>query len=198
MTTTDDATAAAVASSSPDATAVAARIARDERRPVIVAFLASLAASVPTAAIAGMVAGLPGVLGALVGASLVLVLFGAGAAMMMWAGRRGQSTMAMVAAGGVAGRLVLYAAVLMALDGTELVHRPSLAVATAVTLVITLGGELAVLARTPSLFRLVVPDGAPTARTTRNTTRNGESGPAVGASERQRANAEIPDRSTTQ
>ena len=157
MTTTDHVPRTTAAPASRDDRHVAGRLARDERRPVVVAFIASVAAAVPTAVIAGLVAGRPGVFGALVGAALVLVLFGVGAAMMMWAGRRGQSMMAMVAAGGVAGRLVLYAAVLIALDGTALVHRPSLAVATAVTLVITLAGELAVLARTPSLFQLTVP-----------------------------------------
>ena len=140
------------------------RFARDERRLVIAAFVGSLCAFLPTAAIATLVAGRRGLLGAFVGTGLVLVLFGAGAAMMLWAGRRGPSMMTLVAAGGVAARLLLYAAVLTALDGTDMVHRPSVAAATAVTLIITLAGEIAVLARTPSLFRLDVPDTAPSAR----------------------------------
>lgn len=137
---------------------------RDERRTVTVAFAAALAAFAPTAAGATVVAGGPGLLGALVGTLLVLVLFGAGAALMLWAGRRGPSAMTSAAAGGVGVRLMIYAAVLTALDGTDLVHRPSLAVATVVTLIITLAGEFAVLSRTPSLFRLQVPPTAPTAR----------------------------------
>lgn len=133
---------------------------RHERRPMLAAGVAALAACVPTSAGAALVAGMPGLYGALVGTALVLVLFGAGAAMMMWAGRRGPSAMTAVAAGGVGARLLLYAAVLMALDGADVVHRPSLAVATAVALVITLGAELTVLARTPSLFALRVPPSA--------------------------------------
>lgn len=143
---------------------VQARQRRDEWRTVSVAVAAAGAAFVPTAAGAAMVAGGRGALGALVGTLLVLVLFGAGAALMLWAGRRGPSSMTMAAAGGVAVRLMIYAAVLTALDGTDLVHRPSLAVATVVTLIITLAGEIAVLSRTPSLFRLQVPPTAPTAR----------------------------------
>lgn len=137
--------------------------ARDERRPVIAAFVAALVACVPTAVGATAVAGTAGLTGALVGTALVLVLFGAGAAAMMWAGRRGPGAITAVGAGGFGARLVLYAAVLMALDGTQVVHRPSLAVATGVTLVVTLAAELMVLARTPSLFHLRVGAG-PSAR----------------------------------
>jgi hypothetical protein len=88
--------------------------------------------------------------------------------------------MTMAAAGGVGVRLMIYAAVLTALDGTDLVHRPSLAVATVVTLIITLAGEIAVLSRTPSLFRLQVPSTAPTAR------------PPAAAAERSPSHAPVP------
>lgn len=140
------------------------RVAGDERRIVTAAVVAAACAFVPTAVVASVVAGAAGFFGAVVGTSLVLVLFGVGAAMMLWAGRRGPSALTMVAAGGVGARLMIYAAVLMALDAADVVHRPSLAAATFVTLVITLAAELAVLARTPSLFHLNVGETAASGR----------------------------------
>ena len=179
---------------------------RDERRPVKVAFAGALAAAVPTTVIGGMVAGRAGVAGALVGIGLVLVLFGLGASLMMWAGRRGPSTLALVAGLGVSGRLMLYAAVLLALDGADIVHRPSLAGAAAVTLIITLAGEMTVLSRTPSLYQLDVPEGLPSARPAPLTRPDphkpdrAEPRPAAPTSpshRRRAATSAAPDRSTT-
>jgi hypothetical protein len=147
----------------PRGASASSRMRRDERRPVLVAVPAALVAAVLTAIGGGVVAGPAGVRGAVVGSSLVLVLFGLGAALTMWAGRRGPSALIVAAGLGVSARLMLYAVVLLGLDATDLVHRPSLAAAVAVTFVITLAGEMAVLARTPSLYRLQVPPSTRTA-----------------------------------
>jgi hypothetical protein len=63
--------------------------------------------------------------------------------------------------GGFGLRLVVYLLALIALSGVERLHRPSLAVATAVAFVGTLAVEMRQVTRSPQLLWLrTAPDGA--------------------------------------
>lgn len=122
--------------------------------------LAGLA--VPTAVVAGVLAGAPGVVGALVGVGFVALLFGAASASLAWALDHAPNLAVAVLAAGTFVRLAIYAAVLVALSGVSWVHPPSLAIATGVATALTLAAELVWLARSPELFHLDV-GPAPTA-----------------------------------
>jgi ATP synthase protein I len=123
-----------------------------ERRLALGAVQALCVVGVPVVAVAAMVAGAPGALGAVIGLGFVLLLFGASAWMLARAVERGQRSAMGVLVGGALGRLMLYAAALMGLSRVEGIHRPSLALATAVALVVTLAYEMRLLARMPQLF----------------------------------------------
>jgi hypothetical protein len=126
--------------------------------------------ALPAAATAAVVGGLPAAASALIGLGFVLVLFGASALLLSWVAGRRPSTALAVLVGGVAGRLVLYAATLSALTQVAWIHRPSLALATGAAVAVTLAYELRVLSRTPRLFW--VDAGAPRPSALTNATRS--------------------------
>lgn len=123
-----------------------------ERRVAWAAVRSVVLLAFPIVGIAWAVAGTPGVLGAVIGLGFVLVLFGLSAWMLARAVERGQRSAMGVLVGGALGRLILYAAALMGLSNVEGIHRPSLALATAAAVVVTLAYELRLLARMPQMF----------------------------------------------
>jgi hypothetical protein len=108
--------------------------------------------AVPVAAVAAAMQGRDGALGAVAGLGLVAVLFGASGAAQGLAARRGQSAVLAVAAIGLGVRLALYLVVLQLLAQVAALHRPSLAIATALGFVVTLFYEMRLISRTPELF----------------------------------------------
>lgn len=108
--------------------------------------------AVPVLTVAVLAAGTPGLAGALVGLALVGVLFGAAALLHAWAARLRPTTQLAVLAAGLGARLLVYLVVVESLRGVDGLHRPSLAVATAVSLVVTLACELWLVSRTPAFF----------------------------------------------
>jgi hypothetical protein len=119
--------------------------------------------AVPTAVVAWLFAGTPGVVGALIGVGFVALLFGAASASLAWAVANAPSLAVGVLAAGAFARLAIYAAALTALTGATWLHRPSLALATGVATAVTLVAELIWLARTPSLFHVDAEAARPTA-----------------------------------
>jgi len=125
------------------------------------------------ALVGGGVAGRAGALSALAGASLVAVLAVTSAAALTLASSRGPRAVLLALGGGVVARLVVYALALSGLAGLPWVSWTSLAGATVVALVITLGYEVAHLARRPRLFWMEIDeDPARTARTDVGVTRS--------------------------
>ncbi len=110
--------------------------------------------SIPALAAATALNGSGGLLGAAAGLGLVAVLFVAGAGVLHVAARSARSTMPAVLALGLAARLAIYLLALQGLSQLEHLHRPSLAIATAVGFVVTLIFELRLISRTPELFWL--------------------------------------------
>lgn len=123
-----------------------------ERRLATGAMRALGILAVPVLAVAGLAEGVPGALGAAVGLGFVALLFGASAWALSWAVRRGHRSALGVLLGGAVGRLMLYAGALTVLSRVDMLHRTSLALATAVAVAVTLAYELRLLARTPQLF----------------------------------------------
>jgi hypothetical protein len=121
------------------------RLARD-------AGFALLALAVPVLTVAGVLQGIAGIVGAAAGLGLVAVLFVAAGVAQGLAARRSSSTVLAVAIGGFGIRLAVYLAVLQALGQVSVLHRPSLALATAFGFVVTLYYEMRVISRTPELF----------------------------------------------
>lgn len=105
-----------------------------------------------SAGVAGYLAGMPGAVGALVGAGLVLVLFAGSGFLLLITVHRHPTMAVAVLAGGAFVRLALYGATLVALSRVDGIHRPSLAAATGVAIVIALVQELRALARAPRLY----------------------------------------------
>ena len=118
---------------------------------VVLALLA-----IPALAAAAALNGTGGVLGAAAGLGLVAILFVAGAGAAHVAARGRRSAMPAVLAIGVSVRLVAYLLALGALSQLDQLHRPSLAIATAIGFVVTLTFELRLISRTPELFWLEV------------------------------------------
>lgn len=143
-------------------------IGRDERRLARGAGITLAALAVPMSAIAGLSAGRPGVAGALIGLALVGLLFG-GAALLLaeTAVRRPEGGVGVLVAGAVV-RLIVYVAVLDLLSSAAWVHAPSLALATAVGIAVTLAAELLLLARLPHLFFIDADAARPPATATRS------------------------------
>lgn len=100
-------------------------------------------------------------LSAFIGAGFVGLLFGAGAWLLVWASDRGPGVTVAILLGGVVGRLMLYAAALLGLAQVGWVHRPSLAMATAAAVLITLTYETRALLRAPELFWIDADAGRP-------------------------------------
>lgn len=132
-------------------------IARDrlepELRRLVVGTLTTLgvvgAIVVPAAA---AVRGAPAAWGAAIGIGLVALLFGGAAGLLAAAAGRGHHVTLAVLGGGAVIRLVVYGVVLAGLAPLPGVDGASLALATGVAVVATLGYELRALARMPRLF----------------------------------------------
>jgi hypothetical protein len=118
------------------------------RRAVLL--LAALA--IPVAAAAAALEGGPGLLGALVGTGLVALLFGGGGAVQALAVRRGVTEMGAILMAGLGARLLGYLVALVALAQVDTLHRPSLAIATALAVVVATYYEMRLISRTPELF----------------------------------------------
>jgi hypothetical protein len=124
----------------------------DERRLAYGAVAALAVLAVPVALVAGLAAGWPGAVSALLGLSFVLVLFGASASLLAWVARRRHDRAIAVLVGGAVGRLLFYLVALLVLAQFGWVHRVSLALATGVAVAVTLAFELVLLSRMPHLF----------------------------------------------
>lgn len=130
----------------------ASKVAVDERRLAGGALRVLAAISPLVAGVAWIVAGPAGAISALIGLALVLVLFGASALLLAWVAERAGTSFVGTLVGGAFLRLGLYAATLMGLSTVDAIHRPSLALATAVAVAVTLGYELYLLHNSPRLF----------------------------------------------
>jgi hypothetical protein len=125
---------------------------RAEARLAVRALRSLALLAIPVVAAAAALQGLPGALGAAAGLALVGVLFGGGGLVQALAVRRGVEQMGAVMLGGLGARLLAYVVALMALEGIAALHRPSLALATAVGLVWATIYEMRLISRTPELF----------------------------------------------
>lgn len=114
--------------------------------------LAALA--VPLAGGAWIIAGPGGALGAVTGMVFVLALFGLSGFALTLVSDLSPSAVVAVSVAGVLIRLLAYPVALAALAPVQALHRPSLAIATAVAFVATLAYEMHVASRTPSLYWL--------------------------------------------
>jgi len=116
------------------------------------AMRAVLVLAVPCLALATVLAGPRGLLGAGIGAAVVLGMFAISAALSALAAPHGPSAMLLATVGGFALRLVIYAILIVVLDPVEAIHGPSLAVSAAVLLVGTLAWEVRHVSRTPGFW----------------------------------------------
>lgn len=119
--------------------------------------------AVPSAVVAGLVAGTPGVVGSLIGIAFVALLFVAASLSLAWAVQHAPTLTLAVLAAGTFARLATYAAVLVALGDVAWVHPQSLAASTGVATAVTLAAELVWLARTPQLFHIETDASRPAA-----------------------------------
>lgn len=141
------------------------RTRSDERRlavrtGVLLLGLATVAAATAAVAVDGGAA-----LSALVGVGLTSILWGVSALLLVWASGRGKAHALEILVGGACVRLGSYLVILEALSGVSWVHRPSLAIATAVSLAITLVAEMVWMSRLPRLFWVDAEASRPTAIT---------------------------------
>lgn len=142
---------------------MAGELRSDERRLAgrILTLLGVLAA-VGTA-VGAFVDGGGGALSALIGVGLTTLLFGMSVTILLWAAERGHGAAIGVLVSGAAVRVLMYMVVLDLLSTTTWVHRQTLAIATAVSLVVTFSAELFWLARMPRLFWIDLDAARPTA-----------------------------------
>lgn len=130
------------------------------RAVVVLAVLA-----VPVLGVAALANGRAGLAGAAAGLALVGVLFGAAGLAQGLAARRSSAAVAAAVALGVGVRLALYLAALDVLGRVAGLHRPSLAIATAVGFVVTLYYEMRLIASAPEMLWLETERGRhPTGR----------------------------------
>lgn len=108
--------------------------------------------SLPLTGGAWLAAGAGGAMGAAAGLLLVLALFGLTGLALSPFRDAGPSLVVGVSLAGVGLRIAGYATALALLATVEGLHRPSLAAATAIAFVVTLGYELRVVSRTPGFF----------------------------------------------
>ncbi len=124
-----------------------------ELRRLVVGTLTTLAVvGSVVVAVAAAVRGAPAAWGATIGVGLVALLFGGAAVLMAAAAGRGHHVTLAVLVGGALVRLVVYGVVLAGLAPLHGVDAASLALATGIAVVVTLGYELRALARMPRLF----------------------------------------------
>jgi hypothetical protein len=132
-----------------------------ELRIAVSAVRAVLVLAVPFVVGAALVAGPSGLLGAGIGAAVVLGMFVISAALSVLAAPHGPSAMLLATVGGFALRLVLYAILIVVLDPVEAIHGPSLAVTAAALLVGALAWEVRHTSRTPSFWWVQTGEAAP-------------------------------------
>ena len=125
--------------------------------------------AVPVVVVAALVRGVPGLLGAALGAVLVTALFGLAGVLLACVARRAPATLPAVSLVGVLLRMIAYGALLMALDGVDGIDRASTVAATCLLLLATLTYELRYVATTPGFYWLhsPAPDGAQAKERTR-------------------------------
>lgn len=142
-----------------------------ELRIAASAVRAVLVLAVPCLALATLLAGPRGLLGAGIGAAVVLGMFAISAALSALAAPHGPTAMLLATVGGFTLRLAIYAILIVVLDPVEAIHGPSLAVSAAVLLVGALGWEVRHVSRTPGFWwvRTAAPSAASPVGTERTT-----------------------------
>lgn len=116
------------------------------------AMMLCLVLAVPVVGVAALSAGIPGALGAGIGVALVTLLFGMSGVTLSWGARISPEMLMGVALGGVLLRFMVYGLMLVVLGDVDVVHKPSLAIATAVVLLVTLAYEVRLVSRAPGFF----------------------------------------------
>lgn len=124
------------------------------------AAFACLLVGAPVVAAAGWLHGAGGASGALAGTGMAMTAFAGAGLMTAWAGRFGTTVLASIVVGGVMLRLALYLVILDLLAGAEVLHRPSLAIATACATAATLVYEIRAAGTDPRYFWVQTPRGA--------------------------------------
>lgn len=115
------------------------------------ALKAVAALALPVLGAGWLAAGRNGLLGAAIAIALVAGMFAISAALLSLAARFGPSALLAAALGGFALRLALYGVLLVVLQPVEAIHGPTLAISSAVLLVVTLTFEAWHVMRTPQL-----------------------------------------------
>lgn len=113
---------------------------------------AVLLLAVPCLILAAVFAGPGGLLGAAIGAAVVLGMFGISAAVAARAARISDTAVLVANVAGFAVRLFIYALLIVVLDPVEAIHGPSLAITAAVLLVGSLAWEVRHVSRTPGFW----------------------------------------------
>lgn len=124
----------------------------DATRLVARTWLLLLGLTAVAATVGLLAVGPAGAVSAATGAGLVTVLFGVSTLVLRHAVARDRGVALGLFAGGLGARLAVYLVVLETLSGTVWLHRPSLAIATATSVVISQVAELVWLHRSPHLF----------------------------------------------
>lgn len=119
-------------------------------------------AAIPIVAGAALLRGRPGLVGAAVGAGLVIGLFVVTGALLACVVRRSPATLPAVSLVGALLRMIAYGVLLTALAGVDGIDRASTAVTTCLLLIVTLAYEVRFAATTPGFYWLhsPAPDGA--------------------------------------
>lgn len=123
-----------------------------ELRIAASAMRAVLLLAVPCLILAAIFAGPGGLLGAAIGAAVVLGMFGISAGMAARAARISDTAVLVANVAGFALRLFIYALLIVVLDPVEAIHGPSLAITAAVLLVGSLAWEVRHVSRTPGFW----------------------------------------------
>jgi hypothetical protein len=119
-------------------------------------------AAIPIVAAATVLRGRPGLLGAALGAGLVIGLFALTGVLLACVVRRSAATLPAISLVGALLRMVAYGVLLTAVAGIEAIDRASTAAATCVLLIVTLVYEVRFVTTTPGFYWLhsPAPDGA--------------------------------------
>lgn len=136
----------------PSRVAEARRMA--ERGLARATVLLTVGVAVPVVIVAAVLRGGPGLLGAGIGAGLVLLMFACSGLLLARSHRLAPAAFLGVALVGTLLRFLGYGALLVVLEPVAGIDRGSLALGTAVVLATSLGWELRAVARTPQLFWL--------------------------------------------
>jgi hypothetical protein len=119
-------------------------------------------AGLPVVALATVLRGRPGLLGATLGAGLVIGLFAMTGVLLACVVRRSPATLPAVSLVGALIRMIAYGALLTALAGVDDIDRASLVLATCLLLIVTMVYEVRFVTTTPGFYWLhaAAPDGA--------------------------------------